>query len=219
MRQNLFIILQKFFIKETKFMNFQKHKQFDKILISIILFFILFSLKSQTYVKVMIDQAEKLEVIADELFYETNNSIILGEDVIVQGGTTPYQYSWFMDYSHIGNSLYLEIPKPNSYSFFELNVSDEQNCSQKLNSNTLNIINNNISKIEIFPNPTQDYITIIPKNNNVFYNVFVFNNIGNIVHHEVIIGKTILNVNLASGLYFIEIENDNFSEFSKIIVL
>lgn len=198
----------------------------SKILILVILtqcsFFFIADLKAQTYVKVMLDQPEKLQVVASELYYETENSFVLGESVIVEGGTVPYFYSWFQDNLLIGDELIMEISKPVSFNHLELAVKDAENCSETISTDITDVeqaISENT--VLVYPNPTSNYLIINPNDLNFELDVLVFDNKGNNVINKKIAGKTVLNINLKQGIYLMKLENKTtgFLELTKFIIL
>ncbi|MDD2635130.1 MAG: T9SS type A sorting domain-containing protein [Bacteroidales bacterium] len=198
----------------------------SKILILVILtqcsFFFIADLKAQTYVKVMLDQPEKLQVVASELYYETENSFVLGESVIVEGGTVPYFFSWFQDNLLIGDELIMEISKPVSFNHLELAVKDAENCSETI-STDITDVEQTISEntVLVYPNPASNYLIINPNDLNFELDVLVFDNKGNNVINKKIAGKTVLNINLKQGIYLMKLENKTtgFLELTKFIIL
>ncbi len=197
-----------------------KTKIIRNIVLSVLLFFTV-NVQAQIFVKVMIDQAEELEIIADELFYETANSIVLGENVSVQGGTLPYEYSWYRDSEYIGNTLILEIANLPAAESFTLKVTDAENCTCSKNSNQVNIDeeSEDLCTIEIFPNPASDFIIINPNNINEKLDITLYDNKGYPVLLKQITDKSIINIDLPSGIYLLKIENDNKQIFELIKIM
>lgn len=197
-----------------------------KIIVLIILIqttlFYAADINAQTYVKVMVEQPEKLQIIADELYYETENSFILGESIIVEGGTMPYFYSWFQDNMFIGDELSMEILKPVSFDFLELTVKDAENCSD-IRTSDFTDVEQTISELSVvvYPNPASNYIIINPNDIISELDVLIFDNKGNNVINRKITGKTILNMSLKQGIYLMKIENktNGFLELKKFIIL
>ncbi len=212
----IFVILKQF----TILIISMKTKIIQNVFLSALLFCTV-SVQSQTFVKVMIDQAEELEVIADELFYETTNSIILGESVTVQGGTLPYQYLWYKDSEFIGNTLIMETSNLSAAESFTLVVTDAENCTYSMSSNQEDIDEDkeDLRKIEIFPIPASDFIIINPNNINEKLDVTLYDNKGSRVLIKQITDKSIINTDLPSGIYLLKIENDNKEIFELIKIM
>ncbi|MDD2385987.1 MAG: T9SS type A sorting domain-containing protein [Bacteroidales bacterium] len=197
-----------------------------KIIILILLiqtsFFYAADLKAQTYINVLVNQPEKLQIIADELYYETENSFVLGESVIVDGGTVPYSYSWFQDNMLIGDELSMEILKPVSFDFLEFTVKDAENCSDTKTSDFTDV-EQTISELSVlvYPNPASNYIIINPNDIISELDVLIFDNKGNNVINKKITEKTVLNMSLKQGIYLMKIEDktNGFLELKKLIIL
>jgi hypothetical protein len=92
--------------------------------------------------KLMVDQPQKLEVVAKTYFSLTNDNIILGDNVSIAGGVSPYHFTWLKDNQPIGNSLVLSVPKQNpaASSSFTLTVKDTNNCSSTIDNIIVNVI-------------------------------------------------------------------------------
>lgn len=116
----------------------------------------------------------------------------------------------------------LILNNPRSLVFYEDNLFVLQITTRdyvkfyNANLNTLSLINTPAKKvINIFPNPSSDYITIsglqIPKN------YFIYNSIGVKIKSGKISNQKKINIqNLNKGLYFLQIENIISNKFIKI---
>ena len=184
-------------------------------------------LNSQTIVEVLADQSAKLQIIvSDELYYETDSSVIFGEYYSVTGGTEPFRYSWFSDDLLIGNSQSLEILLPVDSESYTLMVSDDNNCSAvfivehgiPLSSVIIDEVR---SQVSVYPVPASRYITIDPHDISGTLNVTVFNSHGSVLVNRLISGKSDLEIDFPSGIYFIRIEgvDGQLGGIRKIIVL
>ncbi len=184
-------------------------------------------LHSQTIVEVMADQPEKFEIIvSEELYYETDSSIVFGQDISVTGGEGPYLYSWFSDDQLIATSQLLEIIFPLDKEIYTLVVSDANNCSAvfnvehglSLSSVTIDEIH---SLVSVYPVPASRYITIDPHDIRGILNVTIYGSHGSVLLNRSISGKIDLEINLPAGIYFIRIESTDgqVSGLRKIIVL
>ena len=188
-----------------------------------ILLFLSISSQAQTIVKVMVNQPEILEIVANELFSQTINTTILGDQVTINGGVSPYQYSWLNEGNILGTSLVLEVPKFTPTNSLTLTVTDANNCSCIRNAILTNIedINLDKSKMAVYPNPASDFIIIDPREINGILDISIFDNSGVRLLNRQINGKTNININLLSGLYILRIENKNEHTviLKKLIVL
>jgi hypothetical protein len=120
-----------------------KNLLMKRIWVLFLLFFLSFVLQAKTVIyKVNINQPKKLEVVSSSFYTITRDSILLGGDVHIEGGASPYHYSWINNGQIIGSSLKLEVPKPtlgNDYSL-TLVVNDSNNCNCTANSIDINVI-------------------------------------------------------------------------------
>lgn len=184
-------------------------------------------LHSQTIVEVMADQPEKFEIIvSEELYYETDSSIVFGQDLSLTGGEGPYLYSWFSDGQLIATNQLLEILFPVDKEIYTLVVSDANNCSAVLNvehglslsSVTIDEIH---SLVSVYPVPASRYITIDPHDIRGILNVTIYGSRGSVLLNRSISGKIDLEIDFPSGIYFIRLESVDrqVSGLRKIIVL
>jgi len=95
------------------------------------------------------------------------------------------------------------------------NVSYSKNCvvlSTNASNNTYN------KTVKVYPNPANDY-TIISLEDEIFGTVSIFNLNGNVVQKEIINGKniTISTVNLASGVYMVQIISNKGLIVKKLV--
>ena len=172
-------------------------------------------LNSQTIVEVLADQSAKLQIIvSDELYYETDSSVIFGEYFSVTGGTEPFRYSWFSDDLLIGNAPSLEIVLPVDSESYTLMVSDDNNCSVILTVEhglplRAGWVSGSNQPVSVYPVPASRYITIDPHDITGILDVIVYNSRGSLMQTRTISGKTDLEINLPPGIYFMRIENEN----------
>ena len=73
---------------------------------------------------------------------------------------------------------------------------------------------------DIFPNPTEDYLTIDVRNVQDEYEIKLFNALGEVVFAKKgVVGQHTINLEkLAIGVYFIEVSTDKMSESKKILL-
>ena len=175
------------------------------------LFFLTIFTQAQTIVKVLVIQPPELKIIADDLYTETQQKIILGDSVTIEGGVQPYSYAWYNDGNKIGSSLILEVPKTTPLNNISLTVKDVNNCSCNENAlgTSINEIDNSASKINIYPNPATNFIVINNPSVDEKLDITIIDSKGATLIKKQITGKYTLNFNLQSGLYLIKIENKN----------
>jgi hypothetical protein len=187
------------------------------------LFIITVRVQGQTFVKVMVDRPEKLEILAEELFTQTGNLTILGDNVSIEGGISPYRFSWFKDGNVIGTSLILEVSKSIPTNRFALTVKDARNCSCTRNAYLTNSenIKQAISNIAVYPNPASNYIILNPEGIEGRLDVSFFDVRGILLMTKQISGTSVLDFKLRPGMYFLRIEDRNkqILGLTKLIVL
>ena len=180
------------------------------------------AVQAQTIVQVIVDQPEIFEVlVVDELFKQTDNTLIFGENLSIAGGLAPFQYSWFKDDQVIGTSPILEIPPPFISGLYSLLVTDANNCSVKLvATNTIDSYADQL-KISVFPVPASKSITINLYDYIEVLDATFYNSNGSIMMKKQISGESLLDINFPSGIYYIKVENKTgqLIGWRKIVVL
>jgi len=81
---------------------------------------------------------------------------------------------------------------------------------------TLSTNNFSDSKIEIYPNPANDYISILGTNTNGTIEIYSIS--GAKLYYAIFRAETQLKLNLASGIYLAKITSDNKSVIKKIVI-
>jgi hypothetical protein len=166
---------------------------------------------AQTVVEVIVNQPKKLEIVSNELFSRTANSIILGSNVLIEGGDSPYNYTWLQGSQPIGNSLVFEVPLNTPTNTLTLKVKDAKNCTCSKGTLTTGIhdLLPDSNMIDVYPNPSRDFVIINPHQIQGLLNVLIFDSKGTFILRKQIEGTSKIDLNLRSGLYFISIENVN----------
>ena len=141
------------------------------------------------------------------------------------GGTDSYSYHWepasLLDNPDIANPNTVSL---SSTTQFILNITDLQGCvawdTIIVDVTTSVDLNNILSNIKVYPNPSNGYITIENPNKSEFI-IIVTDVIG-----KPIIKKTLYNKNneinlssLSDGMYFITINNEDKINTITIIIL
>lgn len=96
-------------------------------------------------------------------------------------------------------------------------------CSSE-KSNEIDVIGTNAElktngfKVTVFPNPTQDELTIVLKGSQELMNLKVLNSLGITVVTDQIVEESTINLScFAPGIYYVKIYNNKVSEYIKII--
>ena len=134
----------------------------------VLTFLLLFTLlKSQeTVIKIPFSQPKKLIVDAgDNQVINSGQSITLGTDVSITGGSPDYQYLWKDEEDHEYSTPTISVTEEGSYF---LTVTDENHCSaiDSVYISRYTAIDNNeaVSGFLIFPNPSSGVVNITVKN-------------------------------------------------------
>jgi hypothetical protein len=185
-------------------------------------------LQSQTIVKVMADQpAEFRIIVTDEPFIITDNSVLFGENLMVEGGKEPYTYSWYRDGNPAGSDPVLEVPLPAGDETYLLIAGDANNCSATISITpglgvSAGKTGGPAGLPLVYPVPASKFINIDPNGITGSLKIRVFNNLGNAVLNRQITGKSLLEIDLPPGIYFMEIMEINTGKpasVKKIIIL
>ena len=173
-----------------------------------------------TYLSTLKDEIIKFYVISvdTELINGINRKVIQ----IRAGDTSPF-YVWSIWYEGIGSvfgPIYTQTMPD-----FEMNFS--LTCMQQNNEILYGgfecfVIAEELkdyeNQIQIFPNPTKDILNF-RINNSDACELFIYNNLGQIVFSKTVRNEEQINVqNLNSGLYYLKISNNEKTFFEKILI-
>ncbi len=190
----------------------------------IILAMVLFALtvKSQTIVEVVVDQPEILEVTAtDGLYTQTDNALILGENLGITGGTGPFRYQWLRNDEVIGTTARIELIAAFISGIYSVMVTDANNCSVRMTATGINDEVAGSFNISVYPVPASKSITINPDKIPGIINATFISSNGKIMLQKKISGVTQLGISFPPGIYFIRFETENGQQLGwrKIVVL
>lgn len=85
-----------------------------------------------------------------------------------------------------------------------------------LTSQPLSIDENTLSQLKIFPNPTANNIQIFGLTN--FAKIYVFSSDGRQLSTTTVSSEGKIDLNVASGIYFIKIVSENILVVKKLVV-
>ena len=138
-------------------------------------------------------------------------------DLTVQGGVAPYSYTW-------SNGETTEDLIDVASGFYEVTAMDANGCDVVIHTtldglNTASVFEAEQMLVNVYPNPTTDDATISWDNSDVS-TLTVTNANGQVVQKEDVTMKKVYRIQgLNSGIYFINIaDNNNFITTKKLVV-
>ena len=140
---------------------------------------------------------------------EANNNLTAN----ISGGTPPYTYLW-----NTGETSFMISPLNNGT--YTLIVTDANGCQSISSNYVVNFVNVNIQKLNeydliVFPNPTQNGITIDFQNYNGKIKSILFDLDGKVVLYE---EENYIDLkHLSNGMYYLRISIGNEVYFRKVI--
>jgi hypothetical protein len=162
----------------------------------------------QTKVQVMADQPAKLEVTGTEtLVVKKNDTYYFGENILVTGGLKPYSFSWLKNNVIIGTNQVLQLPPSNASGTFTLIIKDSKNCKISVLATDNKEVISSPELVVVYPVPASDFIIVDMKDFPGVVYATVSDVRGTILLVKPVAGKTRLELNLPTGLYFIRIES------------
>lgn len=128
---------------------------------------------------------------------------------------------WFSDISPLapidfGNGIVHLIQNPLDGSVFYTNILD--GTIRRISYDIpLDVTSNNQSKIEVYPNPTNDFLKI--SNINKETSIMIFNVVGQLILSKTIIEDTEIKFSLENGVYIIKMNSESNQELVKKLII
>lgn len=164
--------------------------------------------------------------ITGTLFGEDMEDKFLFTDYVrnwVQAATlNPTNTPWFSDVSEFapinyGVGIVHMSQNPLDGSVFYSNIFDGSLRRFSFYDETLGSVENNLSKIKIFPNPTKNHLNI--ENFQGEITIQVYDVLGKLVKSKIILSPEKLDLNLNSGIYILKIKNINKETLTRKIIV
>ena len=161
-----------------------------------------------------VKQPEELQanLITTQLSDEANGEI----DLTVSGGTEPYTYLW--NTGDVSEDLY-DLPSGD----YEVLVTDAHGCDiilngtiDNLNSAATDLLND--MNVQIYPNPTNDFASVLWDNNNIS-EITIVNTNGQIIEKaNVSMQNSFQTNNLNAGIYLVYLEGSNHITYTRKLI-
>jgi|AntRauTorckE5430_2_1112549.scaffolds.fasta_scaffold04166_4 hypothetical protein len=144
--------------------------------------------------------------------------ITAGDTTIISpnlfGGVPPISYSWSPNYNISDTSSSMPSVWPTQSTTYQCTITDAVGCvnTENLNYATVNVwpVNTKetlIKSLKVYPNPTQDYLTIELDNGQI-HNLRITDISGKVILKQIeIINKQIDISHLVSGIYILIVED------------
>lgn len=151
----------------------------------------------------VVSQPTPINIIVDTVISALNN-MNGAIEILVSGGTSPYNYQW-------SNGQITQNAMQLSSGIYSVTITDAQGCDTTINNilvletvGTEDIVE---TSFNIFPNPTQNHLTIQVRQ---ISDIMIFNTLGEIVISKVISGKEDIDIShLAKGIYWVKGNNSH----------
>jgi hypothetical protein len=160
--------------------NYQDMKKLCSYIIFLFISFNIFS--QETVINLSLSQSREIKVSSGaNLIIAPDETITLGSEISVTGGTPAYAFSWSDNNGEIGNTQTIQVTKP---GYYYLTVTDARNCSA---SDTLLVLALSSDpadlqdRIVLFPNPAQDKLLLESAGNIKINSIEILNLKGEII--------------------------------------
>jgi len=189
----------------------------------------------QTSVILTVNQPTELgfKISSQSVSIVPGESLVLGNDISISGGSGNYKYSWSPGKSLNDSTLLKPIAKPTNTTTYILTVVDEFGCSFSL-SNVVNvqktnpviILDNNKFGLEaiLFPNPnTGTFKVQLSGEPQRRIDLIIFDYSGKIILRKSVedfIGKQTenLDIHLSAGIYILKVNSDKQTLHRQFII-
>ena len=176
-------------------------------------------LHGQKVVRLMARQPAVLNTsVGPSLRVPRDTTITLGKDLVVTGGVAPYSYSWLRNGVVVSSLPEISVlaDKPAKYAVV---VTDSRGCTSTGNIDLAVGLNDlGGSAFRIYPVPSKGTINIDTGNDDIVYSCTIYDSFGSAVWKGEAAGSGPLTVNLAPGLYVLELSWKGTVLRRKIIV-
>lgn len=173
---------------------------------------------TQTTVKLLADQSEKLTVeITDKLSFDNALQVDLGDSLSINGGNPPYSVIWKSGSAVLSESTAFEVTPSVVPLRLDLTVTDSHNCIVvKPVVILIGTEEEQMVKVKVYPVPATSFITIDPENTKIRATLF---NLGGIpVWEQTFAEKRTIQLDISPGTYILEIIQNSMRSVRKIII-
>ena len=179
------------------------------------------SLHSQTYVQVQVVQPEALDVSLSEPEYSpTDTEVVVGEDLQITGGLTPYSIEWRDDAGVIttDSSFMAQLDQTADYT---LTVTDTRGCyvnrtfTIAIKTSTDHPL---AGHIRVYPIPASSFIQVDLPAELHQTRLTLYNQTGILLWQKQVTGRYRIPLSYAPGVYFLKLKNNSLETNYQIII-
>lgn len=190
---------------------------------TLLLFFIPGIIYSQeTVINLSFSQPRELKIEAGSNFtIAADETIILGNNMNIGGGTPEYSYLWQSGTADIGTTKTVSV---SSAGIYTINITDSRNCSASdiiyvVNTAVLDIGEN--SRCKIYPNPANENLYISLEQDNQLVSFEILSLKGESILSFILVkpaqNYSLLLENLPQGMYFLHLNTKRFETFKSFL--
>lgn len=179
------------------------------------------SLFGQTYVEVLVDQPEILNVSLSEPEYNpTDTEVMVGDDLSITGGQPPFSLEWRDDSGVISNdsSFMAQLDRTADYT---LTVVDSRGCFVKraITITVATSSNHPLARhIKVYPIPSSSFIQVDLPAEMHQIQMTLYNHTGILLWQKQTTGSYRIPLSYAPGVYFLKLKNDSLETTYQIII-
>ncbi|MDD4109361.1 MAG: T9SS type A sorting domain-containing protein [Prolixibacteraceae bacterium] len=197
-----------------------------KISTFVILLFIPFSVFSQVEITLNVNQPPELgfDITSQDTTIVAGESVQLGNDIVVFGGSEDYHYTWLPGESLNDASLRNPLASPADTTTYQLTVTDNNGCSfsvdykvnvrEKTNSSDFTAGDVSPLNVMLYPNPNTGHFRVRLKGlpaDKIELNIIDIN--GRCLYKSTVSGFTgehtgIIQTDIRQGTYILEVKSD-----------
>ena len=148
-----------------------------------------------------------------------DSPIQLGDSIIVNGGTSPYRYTWKSGSQILSESSSMEVIPGNITSRYNIKITDSNDCTVSGEVSVIvGIEEKDLLPVKVYPVPATSFIIIEPGDGFENATLTLYSISGVRLLSETLKGRTTIPLDVKAGIYVLEIKHKNRLSIRKIIV-